>query len=69
MTFFERCRNFTVKVNGGSGVIFQPMTDDYSYILTAKHTLYSDPKTMKVSISKNKLKTETNSLLFYVLCA
>ena len=52
MTFFERCRSFTVKVNGGSGVIFQPMTDDYSYILTAKHTLYSDPKTMKVSISK-----------------
>jgi len=47
MTFFERCRSFTVKVSGGSGVIFQPMTDEYSYILTAKHNLYNDPDTMK----------------------
>ncbi len=52
MTFFERCKSFTVKVNGGSGVIFQPMTDDYSYILTAKHNLYTDPNTMQEPIEE-----------------
>ena len=47
MSFYERCRKFTVKVSGGSGVIFQPMTDEYSYILTAKHNLYNDPNIMQ----------------------
>lgn len=28
---------FAVKVNNGSGCLFQPMTDEYSYVLTAKH--------------------------------
>ncbi len=56
MSFFERCRNFTVKVNGGSGVIFQPMTEDYTYVLTAKHNLYEDPETMKIPIEKNEIQ-------------
>lgn len=42
MNFSEKCRQCTVIVNGGSGVLFQPMTEEYSYVLTAKHNLYND---------------------------
>ncbi len=30
---------FTVKVESGSGCLFQPMSDQYSYILTARHVI------------------------------
>lgn len=30
---------FTVKVEGGSGCLFQPINDEYSYVLTAKHVI------------------------------
>lgn len=40
MSFFEQCKKCSVQVNGGSGVLFQPMTEEYTYILTAKHNLY-----------------------------
>ncbi len=40
MNFFEQCKQCLVRVDGGSGVLFQPMTGEYSYILTAKHNLY-----------------------------
>lgn len=33
-----------VKVNEGSGVLVQSMSDDYSYVLTAKHVLKEDDK-------------------------
>ncbi len=55
MTFFERCRNFTVKVNAGSGVIFQPMTEEYTYILTARHNLYNDPETMQNALDDTNI--------------
>jgi len=42
MSFFEKCRQTTVIVEQGSGVLFQPMIESYSYILTAKHNLYND---------------------------
>lgn len=42
MSFFEQCKQCSVMVGGGSGVLFQPMTNEYSYILTAKHNLYND---------------------------
>lgn len=42
MSFSEKCRKCSVKVDEGSGVLFQPMTEQYSYILTAKHNLYDD---------------------------
>jgi hypothetical protein len=32
-------KQYSVIVEGGSGVLFQPMTDEYFYILTAKHIL------------------------------
>jgi hypothetical protein len=33
----------TVKVNEGSGVLIQPMSADYAYVLTAKHCLKVNP--------------------------
>lgn len=42
MSFFEKCRQTTLIVEDGSGVLLQPMTESYSYILTAKHNLYND---------------------------
>lgn len=47
MSFFEQCKQCSVRLDGGSGVLFQPMTDDYTYILTAKHNLYNDLKEQK----------------------
>jgi hypothetical protein len=35
----NRFRALTVKVNNGSGCLFQPFTTDYSYVLTAKHVI------------------------------
>ena len=40
-------KDHTVVVENGSGVLIQPMTDKYSYILTAKHNLKIDPKDPK----------------------
>ena len=37
MTGLDKLRFYSVKVNNGSGCLFQPETKDYSYILTAKH--------------------------------
>ena len=42
MNFFEKCRACSVIVGNGSGVLFQPMIDEYTYVLTAKHNLYND---------------------------
>lgn len=39
MSFFEKCRSYSVIVGNGSGVLFQPMTDEYTYVLTAKHNI------------------------------
>ena len=33
----DRLSEFSVVVSSGSGCLFQPMTDEYSYILTARH--------------------------------
>jgi len=35
----EIARKYIVIVNGGSGCIIQPMTDEYLYVLTAKHNI------------------------------
>jgi hypothetical protein len=35
----NRFRALTVKVNNGSGCLFQPFTTDYSYVLTARHII------------------------------
>ncbi len=59
----DRYEKFIAVVNGGSGVIFQPMTDEYSYILTAKHTLYED-KEMKKTIQSHKLSVKNTDINF-----
>lgn len=35
----NRFRTLTVKVNKGSGCLFQPFTTEYSYVLTARHVI------------------------------
>lgn len=42
MNFSEKCIQCSVIIDGGSGVLFQPMTEEYSYVLTTKHNLYND---------------------------
>jgi len=37
---FDQMKEHTVIVCDGSGVLIQPMSEDYSYILTAKHVLW-----------------------------
>lgn len=53
MSFFNQCKQCSVRVDGGSGVLFQPMTEAYSYILTAKHNLYDGTESNSYDNSKN----------------
>lgn len=39
MSIYEFIREQAVKVNGGSGALVHCLSEDYSYVLTAKHTL------------------------------
>lgn len=41
-TISEKMQAHTVMVAGGSGVLIQPMTDEYTYVFTAKHNLRDD---------------------------
>lgn len=54
MSFSEKCRKCSVIVDGGSGVLFQPMTEQYSYVLTAKHNLYNDTTQDSYTQPKNR---------------
>ncbi|CAA0189688.1 ABC-three component system protein [Tenacibaculum maritimum] len=38
----DELKKYSVIVNGGSGCLFQPMTDSYTYILTAKHLFFEE---------------------------
>jgi hypothetical protein len=40
----EKLKLYSVIVGNGSGCLFQPMTEDYTYILTAKHLFVDDSK-------------------------
>ncbi|MCK6740163.1 ABC-three component system protein [Enterobacter bugandensis] len=42
MSITEKIKDITVVINEGSGVLVQPMTKDYSYVLTAKHVIQID---------------------------
>lgn len=50
-------KQYSVIVDGGTGVLFQPMTDEYFYILTAKHNLQN-----KVD-NDNYVNKEDNSVI------
>ena len=39
MTASEIMQSYCVKVNGGSGVLVNAMTREYSYVLTAAHVI------------------------------
>ncbi|EKN5949061.1 ABC-three component system protein [Yersinia enterocolitica] len=41
---FEKLLGYAVIIDNGSGAIFQPMSHEYSYILTAKHNVIVDPE-------------------------
>ena len=47
--------HFTVKVEGGSGCIYQPINDEYSYVLTAKHVILgkTEPSIIRQTIDEN----------------
>ncbi|SDX52554.1 ABC-three component system protein [Flavobacterium degerlachei] len=42
----DKLRFFAVKVNNGSGVIFQPNTTEYTYILSVKHNVEKEDKSI-----------------------
>jgi hypothetical protein len=44
MTVSEMMQSYCVKVNGGSGVLVNAMTRDYSYVLTAAHVITDENK-------------------------
>ncbi|MES2560405.1 MAG: ABC-three component system protein [Bacteroidota bacterium] len=46
---------FTVKVEGGSGCLFQPIDDEYSYVLTAKHVISGNnaPSIIRQTLDEN----------------
>ncbi len=52
MSFSENCRRCSVKVDNGTGVLVSPNTEEYSYILTAKHNLYHDYENKKCTEPK-----------------
>lgn len=43
---------FTVQVAGGSGCLFQPLDDSYSYVLTAKHVIENISDFTKIKITR-----------------
>jgi hypothetical protein len=46
---------FTVKVEGGSGCLFQPINDEYSYVLTANHVIsgHNAPSIIRQNLDEN----------------
>lgn len=54
-------KRYSVIVEGGSGCLFQPMTDAYTYVLTAKH-LFFDKKTDEQGQDYNVQKTDGTNI-------
>lgn len=57
---------FTVKVEGGSGCLFQPINDEYSYVLTANHIILGNnaPSIIRQSLDENGIiKNETLEII------
>ena len=62
---------YSLIVGEGSGCFFQPMTTDYSYILTAKHVLFEkkidDRGKEYFQEFKNELKQSTKLWLVFLI--
>ena len=70
----DKIKEYIVCINGGSGVIFQPMDEKHSYILTAKHVFddinnyndvviigrYDPIKNIFIELEKFKLEEHIN---------
>ena len=50
-TIYEIMQSYCVRVNGGSGVLVNAMTIEYSYVLTAAHVI-KDYLNMRLLILK-----------------
>ncbi len=48
MTVSEIMQSYCVRVNGGSGVLVNAMTREYSYVLTAAHVISDQPNSLTV---------------------
>jgi hypothetical protein len=55
----EQLPYYTVIVNEGSGCLFQPASNDYSYVLTAKHVLNDDI----ITIQRQTLDDDGNPII------
>ena len=57
MTVYEIMQSYCVMVNGGSGVLVNAMTLDYTYVLTAYHVIRDTLDNIEVTDHNgNKLK-------------
>lgn len=66
MSRIDLLPKYTVKVEGGSGCIFQPMNDTYSYVLTAKHVISDNntPSIIRQTLDEdNNLVNETLQII------
>ncbi|MCF6129325.1 hypothetical protein L1S35_06545 [Flavobacterium sp. AS60] len=57
----QNFKQYSVIIDGGTGVLFQPMTEEYFYILTAKHNLQIKPDQAYIDKEDN---TDINILRF-----
>jgi hypothetical protein len=55
MARIDKLSQYTVKVEGGSGCLFQPIDDEYIYVLTAKHVILgkNSPSIFRQTIKKD----------------
>ena len=60
MNYFDKCKQCTIMVGNGTGVLFQPKEEvNYSYILTAKHTK-EEVNYSYILTAKHNLENEDN---------
>ena len=52
MLVSETIKNYSVRVNSGSGVLVNAMTNRYTYVFTALHVLDADDAKKEVTDSK-----------------
>lgn len=55
MSRIDLLPKFTVKVEGGSGCLFQPINDEYCYVLTANHVILGNnaPSIIRQNLDEN----------------